>query len=88
MSDSGNNKATILVADDADANRDLLSVLLLGEGYNVISAADGEQALRAVQEGSVDLALLDVMMPGKTGFAVCQAIKEPLIKPRIRVLGV
>jgi putative two-component system response regulator len=76
MSDSGNNKATILVADDADANRDLLSVLLLGEGYNVISAADGEQALRAVQEGSVDLALLDVMMPGKTGFAVCQAIKS------------
>lgn len=76
MYESGNNKATILVADDVDANRDLLSVLLLGEGYNVICAVDGEQALRAVQDGSVDLALLDVMMPGKTGFAVCQAIKS------------
>ncbi len=84
MPDS-NNKATILVADDDEANRDLLSGLLTGEGYRVICAQDGEGALRAVHDGPVDLALLDVMMPGKTGFSACLAIKS---QPETRLLPV
>jgi putative two-component system response regulator len=69
-------KATILVADDNEMNRDLLSDILIGEGYKVLCAADGEEALRAINSRTVDLALLDVVMPGKSGFEVCQTIKS------------
>ena len=90
MFEPGTNKATVLVADDEEANRDFLSGLLSGEGYNVICVEDGERALRAIQDGSVDLALLDVMMPGKTGFAACLAIKsqpETRFVPVVLVTG-
>jgi putative two-component system response regulator len=89
MPDS-NNKATILVADDDEANRDLLSGILGGEGYKVVCVRDGDQALRAVHHDSVDLALLDVMMPGKTGFSACLAIKsraETRLTPVVLVTG-
>src|SRR6267143_4289696 len=79
------NKATVLVADDDEANRELLSGLLTGEGFRVICAEDGEGALRAVHHESVDLALLDVKMPGKTGFSVCLAIKS---RPETRLVPV
>jgi putative two-component system response regulator len=82
---SGPSRATILVADDNEANRDLLYDLLSDEGYNIISAADGDQALDAIHNKSVDMALLDVMMPGKTGFDVCQAIKS---QPETRFIPV
>jgi putative two-component system response regulator len=65
----------ILVADDNDANRELLSALLSVEGYQVVCAADGQQALARVDDGSIDLALLDVVMPPPTGFEICQAMK-------------
>jgi putative two-component system response regulator len=84
------NTATVLVADDDELNRELLSGLLSGEGYRVICAEDGEGALRAVHDESVDLALLDVKMPGKTGFSVCLAIKsrpETRLVPVILVTG-
>jgi cyclic di-GMP phosphodiesterase len=71
-----NSKATILVADDDEANRELLTGILGGEGYRVICAEDGEGALRAFRDEAVDLALFDVMMPGKTGFSACLAIKS------------
>ncbi len=84
MSES-RKKTRILVADDDEANRDLLSGLLDGEGYDVTCAGDGEQALRVVRNESVDLALLDVMMPGKTGFSACLAIKS---RPETRLIPV
>ncbi len=70
------NKATVLVADDNEANRDLLAGLLNAEGYTTICVEDGDQALQAVDSNSIDLALLDVMMPGKTGYSACLAIKS------------
>lgn len=85
MSESGPSKATVLIADDEEMNRELLSEILTGEGYNIICAEDGERALRAFHEGSVDLALLDVMMPGKTGLAVCLEIKS---KPETRLIPI
>src|ERR1700722_2552307 len=69
-------KATILVADDNEMNRELLSDILIGEGYKVICAEDGNQALHAINTRAVDLALLDVLMPGMTGLEVCQSIKS------------
>lgn len=82
--------ATVLVADDNEANRDLLSGLLSGEGYQVICAGDGDEALGIVQGESIDLALLDVMMPGKSGYSACLAIKarkETRLVPVILVTG-
>jgi len=75
----------ILVADDDDANRELLSTLLSAEGYKVVCAPDGQQALARVDSDSIDLALLDVVMPRPTGFELCQAMKS---KPETRLIPV
>jgi putative two-component system response regulator len=79
------NREIILVADDNEADRELASALLSAEGYEVVCAVDGEQAQQAVDNDSVDLALLDVMMPRRTGFEVCQAMK---FKPETRLIPV
>jgi putative two-component system response regulator len=67
---------TILVADDDESNRTLVRDLLELEGYTVIAAQDGNAALAIGRECAVDLAILDVMMPGATGFAVCRDLKS------------
>jgi putative two-component system response regulator len=85
MPASGGHQEIILVADDNEANRELLSALLMTEGYQVVCAADGEQAQKHVDSGSIDLALLDVMMPRTTGYEVCQAMKS---KPETRLIPV
>jgi putative two-component system response regulator len=85
MSAPRSHKGIILVADDNEANRELLSALLSAEGYQVICVADGQQALARVNSGSIDLALLDVVMPCPTGFEVCQAMKS---KPETRLIPV
>ena len=69
-------QATILVADDQEAYRCLLSDLLEDKGYEVIGAADGDEALKILRSEAIDLALLDVMMPRRTGFAVCRTVKS------------
>jgi putative two-component system response regulator len=79
------HEGTILVADDNEANRELLSALLSAEGYQVVCAADGQQALDRVDTASIDLALLDVIMPRRTGFEVCLAMKS---KPQTRLIPV
>ena len=76
MSQSANNQAVILVADDESANREILAELLELEGYRTVPAADGSQALEVLRGRQVDLALLDVMMPGRTGFSVCHEAKS------------
>jgi putative two-component system response regulator len=75
----------ILVADDNEANRELLAALLSAEGYQVVCATDGQQALEHVGSGSIDLALLDVVMPRPSGYEVCQAMKS---KPETRLIPV
>lgn len=79
------HRGVILVADDNEANRELLSEWLSAEGYKVVSATDGQQARQAVGSGSIDLALLDVVMPRPTGFEVCQAMKS---QPETRLIPV
>jgi putative two-component system response regulator len=76
MPDRNAGNATILVADDNEANSDLLSEILLEAGYRTICVRSGTQALAKVLKGEADLALLDVMMPDKSGFEVCMAIKS------------
>jgi putative two-component system response regulator len=90
MFNSTGGKATILVADDDEINREFLAEILMREGYSVVRAEDGEQALKAIESKLVDLALLDVVMPGKTGFEVCRAIKsrpETFFTPILLVTG-
>lgn len=67
---------TILVVDDVPVNIQLLTTYLSSEGYNVISARDGEEAITQMQSQRPDLVLLDVMMPKKNGFEVCKLIKN------------
>jgi putative two-component system response regulator len=66
---------TILVADDQDANRELLEELLTSQGFKVITVPDGAGALEQVARTQIDLMLLDVMMPRLSGFEVCEKIK-------------
>ncbi len=68
----------ILVVDDHQSNRDLLSRRLSREGYEVTTAADGQAALAQVGEGNVDLVLLDLLMPGMNGYEVlCRLKADP-----------
>jgi putative two-component system response regulator len=73
---AGGRQATILVADDTEPNRVLLGELLTAEGFRVVSAEDGEVALEKLGRLKPDLVLLDVLMPGLTGFEVCRRIKH------------
>jgi putative two-component system response regulator len=82
--------ATILVADDMEANREMFAALLHKEGYRVVLAADGEEALELLATGPVDLALLDVMMPRRTGISACREIKskaETRLLPVVLITG-
>jgi diguanylate cyclase (GGDEF)-like protein/PAS domain S-box-containing protein len=67
---------TILIADDEEANCELLALILRREGYEVLVARDGEEAVTCLGDQRVDLALLDVRMPGRSGFDVCRIIKN------------
>ncbi len=66
---------TILIADDEAEIVDLLRDYLEAEGFDVIGVGDGDAALKAI-DASIDCVLLDIMMPGKTGFEVCRQVRE------------
>jgi diguanylate cyclase (GGDEF)-like protein len=68
-------KSVILVADDDRVTRAMVSSWLRGAGYEVIAAADGEEALQLAGEHGPDLLLVDVTMPGRDGYEVCRAIQ-------------
>ncbi len=65
----------ILIADDEPNIVISLEYLMKREGYEVIVARDGTQALETILRERPSLVLLDVMMPGKTGFDVCQELR-------------
>ncbi len=71
-----NSHATVLIVDDTEGSRLLLSSLLKPEGYRLIEAADGLQAIEAARAHAPDVILLDVMMPGMDGFETCRLIRE------------
>ena len=67
---------TVLVVDDDDNTRRFLTVALEENGYEAITAADGEEGYQKLQEMKPDLILLDVMMPKKTGFSLFKQIRR------------
>ena len=70
------NPARVLIADDNPANVRILSMRLAADGYDVVTARDGEEALAVAHESQPDLILLDVMMPKLDGVTVCRQLKE------------
>ena len=68
--------ATVLVADDEPHLLRLVKFRLEREGYNVITATDGEAALELARTEHPDLCVLDVMMPKRSGFEVLKALRE------------
>ncbi|MFL5522323.1 MAG: adenylate/guanylate cyclase domain-containing protein [Gemmatimonadales bacterium] len=69
------DQARLLVVDDIPANVKLLSQVLMLAGYEVVTAGSGEEGLAKVVFNKPDLVLLDVMMPGMSGYEVCRAIR-------------
>ena len=69
-------KTTILAADDDPQLLRLITRNLQLEGYDVLAASDGQQALELIENNSPDLVLLDVMMPRMDGFTVCYRVRE------------
>ncbi|MCC0631198.1 MULTISPECIES: response regulator transcription factor [unclassified Clostridioides] len=70
----------ILVADDNPEIREIVEILLTGEGYEVVMATNGEEAVNLV-DSTIDLIILDVVMPVKTGFVACNEIREKTTAP-------
>jgi CheY-like chemotaxis protein len=71
-----NKQHTILVVDDELIGRQLLQAILISEGYNVLLAENGLEAIEKVEQFTPDLVLMDVMMPDMDGFSAIQKIKE------------
>lgn len=76
----------ILIADDNPASADILRTRLSLHGYDLVSVADGQQALDAVHESAPDLVLLDVMMPKVDGIEVCRRLRADASVPFIPVI--
>ncbi len=67
---------SVLVVDDEPMARTLLRLMLVRAGFEVLEAEDGYDALQQVSESLPDVMILDVMMPGMDGFAVCETLRR------------
>jgi class 3 adenylate cyclase/CheY-like chemotaxis protein len=76
----------ILIVDDNETNRDILLTRLSTHGYDLMQAADGEEALAAAKEHLPDLILLDVMMPKIDGIEVCRRLKNDATLPFMPII--
>ena len=69
-------KHTVLICDDNPIMHDSLSVYLKQEGIDVVSKYDGESALDYLEKNSVDVVVLDIMLPGIDGYEVCRELRK------------
>jgi DNA-binding response OmpR family regulator len=74
---------SILIADDQEDIADLIAIYLKNEGYHVIKVSDGQEAVRVVETQSIDLLILDIMMPKMDGYEVTRHIRERYNMPII-----
>src|ERR1700689_2782678 len=82
MADSA---ARILIADDHPHGVELLEAYLSGTSYELRTATNGEEALKAINDWRPDVVLLDIMMPRLSGFEVCKRLRQD---PATRQIGV
>ena len=73
----------VLYAEDEDGTRTLVSARLREEGYDVVEARDGGEAIDALCRNAFALVLLDIRMPGKNGIEVLKHMKASQIRPRV-----
>jgi CheY-like chemotaxis protein len=74
-------RPVVLIADDKPNNRELLRAILESANYNVIEAADGEEALLLASESNPHLMILDIHMPKRDGFAVISELRrDPVLQ--------
>ena len=71
-----NLNRSVLIVDDESMARTLLRLMLVRAGFNVSEAEDGYDALEKIRKNRPDIVLLDVMMPGMDGFAVCETLRS------------
>ncbi|MEO6456850.1 MAG: response regulator transcription factor [Chloroflexia bacterium] len=76
-----NQQSTILVVDDEDTVREMLEYNLKREGFRVVAASEGSEAVRLAYAEKPDLIVLDIMLPGMSGFDVCRAVRKELNMP-------
>ena len=86
MTRKTNKVHTILVVDDDPEILATLSPRLEKRGYRVLTASDGNQAIEEARRYTPDLMILDVMMPGKTGWEVVRALKQDPVTTPIKVV--
>ena len=77
------DSSTILLVDDEDAIQSLLTYPLERDGYRVVQARDGDEALRRFAEEDVDLVVLDIMLPRVDGLEVCRRLRSESTVPII-----
>jgi PAS domain S-box-containing protein len=86
--DVADHPARILIVDDHRHNRQLLEVMLRPEGFHLLTAASGEEALAMVAQQPPDLILLNIMMPGMDGYEVAKLLKSKLATKHIPIIMV
>ena len=80
--------ASILVVDDDPEIVTMLSTRLTKRGYTVTTAADGNRAIEMAKREKPDVVLLDVMMPGKSGWEVAKALKHDPVTQHVKIVMV
>ncbi|MDD3795847.1 MAG: response regulator, partial [Lachnospiraceae bacterium] len=75
--------ANILIVDDEEEIADLIALYLGNDGYTVFKFYNGMDALQCIEQETIDLALLDVMLPDVDGFHICRKIREKYFFPVI-----
>jgi adenylate cyclase len=86
MAEQKTEAPRILIADDNEANLDILRTRLASQGYEIVTAMDGEEALEGARKHQPDLILLDVMMPKRDGFQVCRLLKADPTLPFMPII--
>lgn len=76
-------KETILIVDDEKEIRELIEIYLKNEGYQILMAANGQEALEILQDEDIDLIVLDIMMPKMDGIQACMKVREDKNMPII-----
>lgn len=69
-------KKKIMIVDDEESLRELVTAIMEQEGYEIITAEDGDECLKKLKIVKPDLILLDMMMPGMSGREVCEKIRQ------------
>lgn len=77
---------TVLIVEDEENISIALRYLMKGKGYNVLVARDGEEALTIAEASPPDLMLLDVMMPKRDGYDVCQTLRANPACQKIKII--